>query len=377
MLVLLGPAMTLPDELKQDVMSFNEELPARDEIKSVVSQVIVDAIQGGAQLKDLNDEQMMKICETLTGLSKFGCEQTMATCISKNGIDMLQLWERKRRQVEMTDGLAIWRGGEKYEDLGGCGNIKFFAEKLMTGRGRYTAILWLDEIEKMLGGATGGDLSGTSQDQLGVILRVMQDWNLPGILFIGHPGTAKSAMVKAIGNQFDVPVVQGDLGAAKGSLVGESERKIRLMMKVYKAISNGQGMVIATCNKLASMPPELRRRFYLGTFMFDLPTAEERQKIWPIYFKRYELKEKLKDIDFDEGWTGAEIKACCDISWRTNLSLKESAAYIVPVCRSAADAVEALRTLASGKFISAGIPGNYQMPDKIKTTGRKIDLTIS
>jgi hypothetical protein len=38
-----------------------------------------------------------------------------------------------------------------------------------------------------------------------------------------------------------------------------------------------------SCNRgqppISSLPPELRRRFTLGTFFFDLPCVEERQAI--------------------------------------------------------------------------------------------------
>ena len=65
----------------------------------------------------------------------------------------------------------------------------------------------------------------------------------------------------------------------------------------------------------------------------------------------------------DEGWTGAEIKECCRKAYRLKLTLKESAEYIVPVSRSAADQVNALRQQASGKFISASYPGAYQFQE--------------
>lgn len=41
---------------------------------------------------------------------------------------------------------------------------------------------------------------------------------------------------------------------------------------------------------------------------------------------------------------------CCRKAWRLNLSLSESAQYIVPVARSAADQIERLRQQASGRF---------------------------
>ncbi len=80
----------------------------------------------------------------------------------------------------------------------------------------------------------------------------------------------------------------------------------------------------------------------MGTFFFDLPSAEERKAIWNIYLTKW---NRTGDLPDDEGWTGAEIKecarkACARKAWRLKMSLKESAGYIVPVSRSAADQIE-------------------------------------
>lgn len=374
-LVLLSPGIRMPDQLSNDVVILNEEYPTTDEIRVIVDRIIANAKQAGAKI-EIAEDGMNQTSDTLTGLSAFSAEQTLAMCLSKEGVDMDELWQRKRKTVEQTDGLALYRGGDTFKDIGGCENIKQFLRDLMSGPSKFSSFFWLDELEKMLAGA-GGDTSGTSQDQLGVILRVMQDWNLPGIMFIGHPGTAKSAISKAAGAEFGVPVVQGDLGAMKGSLVGESERKIRTAMKVFKAISNGRGCVIATCNKLGAMPPELRRRFKLGIYVFDLPTQEERDLIWPIHHRKFELgKFSRAKLGFsDEGWTGAEIAACCELSWRTGKSLLECSKRIVPICRSANDAIQQLRDMAHGKFISASYPGVYERPSAQEVSKeRKIEL---
>jgi hypothetical protein len=42
------------------------------------------------------------------------------------------------------------------------------------------------------------------------------------------------------------------------------------------------------------------------------------------------------------------------------MSLKQSAEYIVPVARSAADQIESLRQQSSGKYLSASHPGVYE-----------------
>jgi SpoVK/Ycf46/Vps4 family AAA+-type ATPase len=142
----------------------------------------------------------------------------------------------------------------------------------------------------------------------------------------------------------------------QSSLVGGSGERLRSALQVVDAISQGRSLWIATCNSITSLPPELRRRFTLGTFFFDLPTPEEREAIWNIYEQRWQLTGERPD---DDGWTGAEIRECCRKAWRLRLSLRESAAYIVPVSRSAADQIEMLRRQASGRFLSASAQGLF------------------
>ena len=84
----------------------------------------------------------------------------------------------------------------------------------------------------------------------------------------------------------------------ESSLVGASTDRLRTALKIIDAVSQGRMLFIATCNSIASLPPELRRRFTLGTFFFDLPTEEEREIIWQIYLKKYGVSGELPD---DEG----------------------------------------------------------------------------
>jgi SpoVK/Ycf46/Vps4 family AAA+-type ATPase len=113
----------------------------------------------------------------------------------------------------------------------------------------------------------------------------------------------------------------------------------------------------------------LRRRFTLGTFFFNLPTAEERETIWGIYLRKYNVSG---DLPIDEGWTGAEIKECCRKAHRLGITLTQAARYVVPVPRSAAEQIKALRQMASGKFISASTPGVYHYQEKSPASRRRI-----
>jgi hypothetical protein len=102
----------------------------------------------------------------------------------------------------------------------------------------------------------------------------------------------------------------------------------------------------------------LRRRFTLGVYMLDLPDEAERGAIWDIWRAKYGLTEQTPPPE--AGWTGAEIKQCCDLAWRIDCSLREAAWYVVPVSQSAADQLRRLRELADGKFLSASYPGGYR-----------------
>lgn len=352
MLALLGtPGATLPVELQPHVTILDEPLPSAADLAALAQETLEAANGNGSA------EVILKAVDALVGLAAFPAEQVLAMSLSKAGLDLDRLWERKRQAVEQTPGLSIWRGGENFDSIGGCDSIKSFLRAVLNGREAPRVIVFVDEIEKAFAGA-GTDTSGVKTEMTGTILSWMQDRGADGAMLLGPPGAAKSACAKAAGAAAGIPTIAFDLGAMQNSLVGASGERLRAALQVVDAISEGRSLWIATCNSLANLPPELRRRFTLGTFFFDLPSAEERQAIWKIYRAKWNVVGEQPD---DEGWTGAEIRECCRKAWRLNLTLAESARYIVPVSRSAADQIEALRKQASGRYLSASYAGVYQM----------------
>jgi hypothetical protein len=356
-LVLLGPVMRLPIEVAGDVVMFDEPLPNAEQLSAIVTQAHKDA-----ERPPVEPDVVTKAVEAVQGLPAFQAEQATALALAdrKSPLDLSQLWEHKRGQIEQTPALKVWRGGDKFDSIGGCDVIKGFIGRILKGHGRPNAIVFIDEIEKMFAGASG-DTSGVSQDQMGTLLTYMQDQNACGMIMVGPPGSGKSAVAKAAGNEGGIPTVQLDLGASKGSLVGDSEKNIRNALKVITAVSNSKSLWIATSNRIADLPPELRRRFTLGTFFFDLPTKEERLLIWKIHTSRYCLDPKASGLYPDDtDWTGAEIRQCTDIAWRLGCTLKEAAEFVVPIAKSAGESIERLRQQAHGKYLSASQPGTYQ-----------------
>jgi hypothetical protein len=372
-LVLLAPSWRLPAALQNDVLVLTEEYPTADELALAVRSIADDAAGAVKGFKPPTAEQTADYAAILLGLSQFAAKQTLALAVEKTGFNRPKLWDRKCRAVEDTPGLTVYRGSETFEDLGGCENAKRFLRAVLAGNGRPRAIAFWDELEKGLG--TGQDTSGVSQDYLGCLLRDMQDSSASGMLLVGPPGCAKSALAKATGNEGGIPLVAFDAGGMKASLVGESERRFREALKRLSAISQNKTLWIATCNATAALPPELRRRFCYGTFFFDLPTAEERDRIWDIYRKALPkgIKCGAADLPDDDNWTGAEIKQCCKIAADLSWPLKEAAAYIVPVARSAADRIQKLREEASGRYLSASYPGVYRFNPAAAPVGRRLN----
>lgn len=365
-LVLLCPHLALPSELVNDIWLLSEELPGSTELTAIVREQYASA-QAAADLPELSLDTLSQAVDATIGLSAFPAEQAVALSLSPSGLDLASLWERKRQMIEQTPGLTVWRGGEHFRDIGGVENAKRFLSRLLSGRTPPRAVVFVDEVEKALAGASG-DTSGVSQGFLGTLLSFMQDQEAQGCLFLGPPGAAKSAVAKAAGTTAGIPTIAFDLSSMKASLVGESEGRLRTSLSVVAAVSQGRALFLATCNSLSALAPEIRRRFKDATFFFDLPDASERRAIWEIYLRRFELASHFAEAVYfgdktvlpeDSGWTGAEIRQCCELAWRLECSLLEVAEYVVPVSRSAASQIEELRGQAHGRFLSASYPGLF------------------
>lgn len=366
MLVLLAPSIQLPSELERDVILLDEPLPNDQELAD-----IVDRLHEYAGIKRPLD--MAPIVRAARGLAPFPAEQAVAMALSRSGVDSGKLWGLKRKMIEQTRGLNVYMGGEKFSDIGGIQQIKQFGEQLFAGAEPPAAIIFVDEIEKALAGSSGsvGDSSGTSQDQLGVLLSAMQDNEWSGLIAVGPPGCAKSLYAKALGNTHDVPTLKLDLGSLKGSLVGKSEQQVRAAVKIIQAVAGKSAYWVATCNRLDVLPPELRRRFTDGIWFFDLPDESERGRIWSIQRQHYKIADAYKQPD-DESWTGADIRNVCSIAHRLDITLTEAANYVTPVAKSDPASIEKLKTLADGRFLSASGQGVYKRSLSGGSSGRRV-----
>lgn len=148
-----------------------------------------------------------------------------------------------------------------------------------------------------------------------------------GVVLIGVPGTGKSYVAAAVSRLLGLPGYIMDIGSVFGSLVGESEQRMRdairqieaqqgcvLLLdeadKAFGGATDSQGdsgvtrrifgqlltwlsnkkdrtFVIMTLNRTTGIPPEfLRAGRFDAVWYTDLPTETERQQILQIHFKK-------------------------------------------------------------------------------------------
>ncbi|GJL52915.1 MAG: ATPase [Nitrospirales bacterium] len=372
MLILLAPSISIPEELRHDILIVDEPLPTPKDLQEIVCDQYI-----AADLEAPDPQTLTLAVDAVRGLASFSAEQITAMCLTKKGVDLSRLWDRKRQLIESTPGLTVWGGSERFADIGGVLAIKTFISQLLTGNAPPRSIVFIDEIEKAMAGTSGQahDTSGIAQAFHGMLLTYMQNTNATGMLFVGPPGTSKSLVAKAAGNEANIPTIALDLGSMKDSLVGSSESNLRQALKVISAVSDDATLFLATCNSLQALSPELRRRFTLGIMYFDLPSAEERSAIWRIYLSQYQLEDST--LPNDNGWTGSEIRQCCDLAWRLRCSVTEAARYIVPIAQSAAEQIKLLRSQANGRFLSANYPGPYRFDDHAVSANEIHSRTIT
>ena len=374
-------AADMPRELAADVRVVREQLPSADDRRDTIAGVYEGAA-GPNGLPPMDDATLRRAVNATAGLTAFAVEQATAVALRKEGLDVAALRTTAFETINARRGLRVGTERLTRKDVGGLNALLDFASDVGRGPEAPSVVVLVDEIEKaMAGSGAGGDSSGTTQDLLGQWLTWTEASKVFGMLLMGPPGSGKSLAAQAIAGELQVPLVWCDMAGMKASLVGESGANMRAALQTIDAVAGGPGkvMVVATCNGVSELRPELLRRFK-PRFMVDLPSVEALEEIWRIQLEAHGLgtlaanKARLPDAT---GWTGAEVRDVCRIARATGMTPKDAARFVIPLSVSSAEAIARVRTEARGRFVDAFGGGPYRGPDVTPTVQpRSRKLTV-
>lgn len=353
MVVLLARELSMPPMIRDDVPVLYDPLPDEGRLGEMAAGLVNG--QNEKRAKDgkpalyVPEANMKEAGRRCKGMTLFAAEEALSRRLGAKGYDLNGLSDLRCRAIEEATGRALVKERQKltFADIGGMDAFKEELTLLQKGPCPARLIVRVDEVEKTISAAASGavaDNTGVTQDILRTWLIAMEDNGWDGALLAGGPGTGKTISTICAGNEFGVETWVMDFGATKSSLVGASESAVRRVIDVLKTIGGRNVLFLATCNRLDTLPPELQRRFKLGTWLFDNPTPESLKLIWKIQMKAYSLPEQPAPAC--EGWVGSDVRNCCEKAYKYGLTLVQAAKRITPAAVSARVQVEALRDLA-------------------------------
>jgi hypothetical protein len=368
-IVVLSPIVQIPVELEKLFVVLEQPLPDREQLERIARELTSDHPDDLPQGNDLQ-----RILDAAAGLTRYEAEGAFALSLARhNAMRPEVIWDLKAQTLRKSNLLRLHRGKEAFESLGGLANLKSFCSRAL-------------------------------QPNKKVKPR--------GLLLLGVPGSGKSCFARALGNETGRPTLVLDMGALYGSLVGSTEQNVRQALRIADAMSpcllfcdeldkglagvGGQGdsgvstrlfgtlltwlaehesdvFFIGTANNISMLPPEFTRAERLdGVFFLDVPNVAERDQIWKMYRAEFDIPEAQMRPD-DTSWTGAEIRSCCRLAALLDVTLHQAAQHVVPVAVTAAEAMEKLKTWASGRCLDASSPGIYARDGKpLPKPGRRV-----
>jgi hypothetical protein len=357
--VILAPVVNLPPEIEKQFIVVEHELPGRDQLQEIATGIAQgDELPAGDDLARVLDSAAGLTryeAEGAFSLSIVRHGRLDPACIwdvkgqqlKKSGLVSIHRGSESFQQLGGLENLKAFclramrrqsEGAVSNRPRGvlllsppGCGKSQF-AKALGNETGRPTVVLDV--------GALLGSLVGQSESNVRAALR-LADAMAPCVLFADE--------------------VEKALAGATGSGQTDSGVTARVFGSLLTWLNDHESDVffVGTCNDASKLPPEFARaERFDGVFFVDLPGRDQKDQIWGIYTRHYGLDVKQARPD-DANWTGAEIKSCCRLASLLDVPLIQASQNVVPVAVTAGDKIESLRQWASGRCLSADRAGVY------------------
>jgi len=373
-IIIISTEINIPDTLKEFITLVEFPLPSYSEILEELNRLLKSLQQ------ELEEDVIFRIATACQGLSLERIRRVLSKVIATYGeineSSPPLILQEKKQIIQQSQLLEFCLTDKKLTDLGGLDNFKNWL------RARSNAF---------------------SQEAV--------DYGLPypkGLLLVGVQGTGKSVAAKIIAHEWKLPLLRLDFGRLFGSLVGQSESRVRKMIEIAEALSpcvlwvdeidkafagaqsSGDSgttsrvlatfitwlsekttpvFVVATANNIDMIPPEiLRKGRFDEMFFLDLPTKQERESIYNVHLERFrpeaEAGFQLKLFgDLSKDFSGAEIEQVVIEAMRlgfnesrefSNDDILTSIQNVVPLARTKSAEINMLKKWSeSGNVTSA------------------------
>ena len=376
-IVIVTANATLPDKLKAHVAVIDYQLPSEAELRNIIVTVLTGV---GRMSETFNDKVVDALVRCVAGLTCAEAENAFARSLSSCGeniVKIVAMLKREKAQIIKKSDVLTFIDEDtigQTEDVGGFEALNEWINNRKDCYSREAAAVGLDYPK--------------------------------GISIVGPMGTAKSVAGKLVAKQLGLPCYMLNIGALFGSLIGQSEQRVRDAIKTIEAqngcvvlldeidkalggIHQGQGdsgvgkrilqalltwlaektsptFVVATMNRVEDLPPELLRagRFD-AMFCTDLPDAAARQQILQIHLRKRKCLSTIETlnrvstawtalIDQTDDFVGAELESLIvearSVAWTTRKDpnpileeLMDAAKAVIPIAKQFPEAVESMR----------------------------------
>jgi hypothetical protein len=382
-LVLVGPSIELPAELRPLCARYTLALPAADELRQLVLDTYQELDPAQKHRFALERDELDLLVRHLGGLSVPEARRVVGRCVLDDGVlgakDLAVALEAKKDRVADSGILAFEEVRHDVPALGGLANLKGWLRRARAGYSPRARDLGLAPPR--------------------------------GLLLVGVQGCGKSLAAKSVAREWNLPLLRLDPGRLLDKYVGESEKNLRRAFElsevvapavlwideIEKAFAGGttgggseadaglsrrifgafltwlqekraEVFVVATANDLSALPPELLRKGRFDEIFFiDLPTADERSEIFTLHLARRKQEPTRFDLPAlvaaADGFSGAEIEQAIVTSLYgliaengetlTTAHVLAELAATIPLSRTRREEITALRALAGERFVPA------------------------
>lgn len=375
-LVLVGPQLELPADLRRLSLRFELSLPDTAAIRVLLREEAQFWAQQGGRPLGGEQDALESLVQQLAGLPLDDARRLARQAIRDDGSitsrDLRRVLQHKR-DSGAAGLLEVELATTRIEDVAGLPHLK----------------RWLAQRrEPFVGKAAGLDPPR-------------------GLLLLGVQGAGKSLAAKAVAGSWHVPLLRLDFGSLYSKWSGQTESNLRESLRAAETLApcvlwideiekglapDGAGsdggvsrrilgtlltwmaereervFLVATANDVSALPPELLRKGRFDEIFFvDLPDAETRAAIFGIHIVRRGLKPGDYDLPglaaVAAGFSGAEIEQAVVSSLyeaRAAKAMPTTATLIAELQRTRplsvvmAERVEELRAWARDRTVPAG-----------------------